>query len=432
MRESTGSNIDRKDCKIPDMSNIGKEYLEADSDEDFSKYLLDRMKQLESRNNYLKEQCDQIESEKRIIENEKLRYEREVRKMQAEIDRLKKSPLVVGTILNFVDDERVLVKSSTGPEFLVGVSRYLDDVNLKPGAKVALNQNSLAIVDIIPVAEDPEVFAMQFVEPVDDLGFGYDDIGGLDEQIQEIVESVEMALKKPEIFDRIGISPPRGLLLYGPPGTGKTLLAKAVAHRTEATFIRVVGSELVQKYIGDGSKLVREIFETARKKAPSIIFIDELDAIAARRLDDTTGADREVQRTLMQLLAEMDGFYDRGNVRIIAATNRPDVLDPAIIRPGRFDRVVCVPLPDMDSREQILRIHTRKMQVSKDINFREISSRTEGASGADLNAIVMEAGMYAVRAERESVNMEDFLNAIRKVMANIQKPLFGNPEAMFV
>jgi len=433
MRESTSSNIENcKEYKMPDLNKIGKEYLEDDTDEDFCKYLLDRMKQLESRANYLKEQCDQLESEKKIIENEKLRYEREVRKMQAEIDRLKKSPLVVGTLISFVDDDRVLIKSSTGPEFIVGVSKYLENNTLKPGSKVALNQNSLAIVDIIPTIEDPEVFAMQFVEKIDDRGLDYSDIGGLEKQIQEIVESVEVALSKPELFDEVGISPPRGVLLYGEPGTGKTLLAKAVANRTDATFLRVVGSELVQKYIGDGSKLVREIFETARKKAPSIIFIDELDAIAAKRLDDTTGADREVQRTLMQLLAEMDGFYDRGNVKIIAATNRPDVLDPAILRPGRFDRVVCVPLPDIDGRKAILKIHTKKMKLSENINFTEIASRTEGASGADLSAIVMEAGMFAVRAERGYVTMNDFVNAIDKVMTNLKVSNIGNSESMFV
>jgi proteasome regulatory subunit len=299
------------------------EYSGSETDEDFSKYLLDRMKQLESRNTLLKEQCDQMESEKRYVESQKLRFEREVRRMQAEIDRLKTAPLVVATVIDLIGTDKVLVKSSTGPQFLVGISQFIDDESLMPGATVALNQQTLAVVDVIPFTEEPMVNAMEVVDPQD---VDYDQIGGLDEQVQEIVESVELPLTKPEAFARIGISPPKGVLLYGEPGTGKTLLAKAVANRTEATFIRVVGSELIQKYIGDGAKLVREIFAMARKKAPSIIFIDELDAIASRRLNDTNGADREVQRTLMQLLAEMDGFDNRGEVRIIAATNRLEYL----------------------------------------------------------------------------------------------------------
>jgi len=264
----------------------------------------------------------------------------------------------------------------------------------------------------------------------------YEQIGGLDEQIQELQEAVELPLIEPERFARIGIEPPKGVLLYGLPGTGKTLLAKAVAHRTNATFIRVVGSELVQKYIGDGSKLVREIFEMARKKAPSIIFIDELDSIAARRLNETTGADREVQRTLMQLLAEMDGFDKRKNIRIIAATNRPDVLDPAILRPGRFDRIVYVPMPGIEARGKILEIHCERMTLAEDIDFKKLAKITEGLSGADLKAIATEAGMFAIRKNKELIEMEDFLEAVGKVSIAIdtQKmmPTENLPETMFV
>jgi proteasome regulatory subunit len=393
------------------------EYTGSESDEDFSKYLLDRMKQLESRNTLLKEQCDQMESEKRYVESQKLKYEREVRRMQAEIDRLKTAPLVVATVIDLIGSDKVLVKSSTGPQFLVGVSQFIDDETLVPGATVALNQQTLAVVDVIPFTEEPMVNAMEVVDPQD---VDYDQIGGLDEQVQEIVESVELPLTKPEAFARIGISPPKGVLLFGEPGTGKTLLAKAVANRTEATFIRVVGSELIQKYIGDGAKLVREIFAMARKKAPSIIFIDELDAIASRRLNDTNGADREVQRTLMQLLAEMDGFDNRGEVRIIAATNRLDVLDPAILRPGRFHRLVYVPLPDANAREMILRIHTRNMKIATDIDFKKLASLAEGVSGADLSAIAMEAGMLAVREDKEQVGMEHFLGSVKKVMSPVK------------
>jgi len=253
------------------------------------------------------------------------------------------------------------------------------------------------------------------MEVLESVEVDYDQIGGLEEQILELQEAVELPLIEPERFARIGIEPPKGVLLYGLPGTGKTLLAKAVAHRTNATFIRVVGSELVQKYIGDGSKLVREIFEMARKKAPSIIFIDELDSIAARRLNETTGADREVQRTLMQLLAEMDGFDKRKNIRIVAATNRPDVLDPAILRPGRFDRLVHVPMPGIEARGKILQIHCEKMTLAGDIDFKRLAKVTEGMSGADLKAIATEAGMFAVRKNKEFVEMDDFLEAVDKV-----------------
>ncbi len=413
-----------------DMTNVGTDYdLGVDSDEEFSKYMLDRMKQLEARNNFLREQCDQIKSEKRFVENQKLKYEREIRKMQSEIERLKTAPLIIGTILDVVDNDKVLIRSTTGPQFMVNVSQYIEDDALVVGAKVALNQHTLAVVDIIPPTDEPMVGAMEIVESPE---MDYDQIGGLDEQIQELVESVELPLKKPETFERIGIIPPKGVLLHGSPGTGKTLLAKAVANRTDATFIRVVGSELVQKYIGDGAKLVRDIFEMARKKAPSIIFIDELDAIATIRLNDTSGADREVQRTLMQLLSEMDGFDSRGDVRIIAATNRPDALDPAILRPGRFDRVVKVPMPDIEARERIIKIHVGNMTISDDIDFGKLAKLTEGSSGADLKAIATEAGMLAVRADKESVDMYDFLDAIEKVSKSVQPSTGTQPEAMFV
>ena len=393
----------------------------------------DRVRQLESRNIFLEEQCSQIESEKRYLENQKIKYEREIRKLQSELDRMKTSPLIIGTVIDVIKNDRIIVRSSNGPQFLVNVSQYIDENKLLPGAKVALNQHTLAIAEVIPSAEEPFVAAMEVLESVE---VDYEQIGGLDEQIQELQEAVELPLIEPERFARIGIEPPKGVLLYGLPGTGKTLLAKAVAHRTNATFIRVVGSELVQKYIGDGSKLVREIFEMARKKAPSIIFIDELDSIAARRLNETTGADREVQRTLMQLLAEMDGFDKRKNIRIIAATNRPDVLDPAILRPGRFDRIVYVPMPGIEARGKILEIHCERMTLAEDIDFKKLAKITEGLSGADLKAIATEAGMFAIRKNKELIEMEDFLEAVGKVSIAVdtQKmmPTVNLPETMFV
>lgn len=428
MNETTDEEMRTGDHGLGGIGELNYECVDPEDDEDFSKYLLDRMKQLESRNTQLKEQYDQVESEKRYVESQKVKYEREARKLRSEITRLKTVPLIIANVIDILGNNKVLVRSSTGPQFMVGVSQSIDDDKLVVGARVALNQQTLAIVDVLPHTDEPEISAMEVLQAQD---VDYDQIGGLEEQIQEIIESVELPLTRPESFERIGISPPNGVMLFGPPGTGKTLLAKAVAYRTDATFIRVVGSELVQKYIGEGSRLVREVFEMARKKAPSILFIDELDAIAATRLSDTNGADREVQRTLMQLLAEMDGFDNRGDVRIIAATNRPDILDPAIVRPGRFDRLVSVPLPDKRARESILMVHTRGMAMSNDIDLKRISSLTEGASGADIQAITMESGMLAVREDRDSVYMEDLLRATTKVMESVKAPDEDRPAAMF-
>jgi len=378
----------------------------------FSEYLLDRVRQLEERNLKLRDANRKVENEKRSAENQKVRYEREVRKLRSELERLKGPPLLVGTVLDVLDDNRVVIKSSTGPKFVVNASQFIEQ-ELIAGARVALNQQSLAIVGALPPSKDPTVYGMEIIETPT---VGYDDIGGLDAQIQELRETVELPLLKPELFERVGIEPPKGVLLYGLPGTGKTLLAKAVAKHTESVFIRIVGSELVQKYIGEGARLVRELFEMAREKAPSIIFIDELDAIGAKRLDSATSGDREVQRTLMQLLAEMDGFENRGDVKIIGATNRSDILDPALLRPGRFDRLIDIPLPTYEARVEIVKIHTSGMNLAQEIDAEKIAKLTDGASGADIKAIAMEAGMFAIRAERESVLVADFDDAVRKVM----------------
>ncbi|MDI6902155.1 MAG: proteasome-activating nucleotidase [Methanocellales archaeon] len=385
---------------------------------EFSKYLLDRVRQLEEKNLRLWEEYRRIESERRFAENQKIQYEREIRKLRSELERLKGPPLVVGTILDVLENEKVVIKSSTGPKFVVNASQFIEGSDLLPGTRVALNQQTLAVVGVLSPPKDPTVYGMEIIESP---SVDYDQIGGLEAQIQELKETVELPLIKPEAFAKVGIEPPKGVLLYGPPGSGKTLLAKAVAKRTEATFIRIVGSELVQKYIGEGARLVRELFEMAREKSPSIIFIDELDAIAAKRLESATSGDREVQRTLMQLLAEMDGFDPRGDVKVIAATNRPDILDPALLRPGRLDRMIYVPLPNFESRVEILKIHTRGMNLADEIDFGQIASATDGLSGADMSAIAMEAGMFAIRDGRESVMMSDFDKAVKKVLASAPK-----------
>lgn len=402
---------------------------EPQKGEDLYRYLLERVTNLEDRNTELREQLRQIEADKRYLETQKVRYEREVRKFKGEIEQMKSPPLVIGTVTDLIDENRVIVRSSAGPRFLVGISQSLDLEQVKPGARCTLNQQSLAIVEILPTNYDAQVYGMEVIEAPSER---YEEIGGLEKQIIEIREAVELPLKKPEIFRKMGIEPPKGVLLHGPPGTGKTLLARAVAHQTDAHFLRVVGSELVQKYIGEGARLVRELFELAKKKSPSIIFIDEIDAIGASRTESNTSGDREVHRTLMQLLAEMDGFSNRGDVRIIGATNRIDILDRALLRPGRFDRIIEIPLPDIEGRASILNIHCAGMSIDNNVDIREIATRTEGKNGADLRSICMEAGMFAIRSDHEMVTMEDFEKSIDKFSNDFErKPQNSASGAMF-
>jgi proteasome regulatory subunit len=374
--------------------------------------MMERVGNLESRNLELREQLRQVEADKRYIETQKIRYEREVRKLKSESEQLRSPPLIIGTITDVVDTSRVIVRSSAGPRFLVRSSPSIAAEELKPGVRCTLNQQSLAIVELLPTSFDAQVYGMELVDSPQET---YADIGGLDAQINEIKEAVELPLKRPELFIRIGIEPPKGVLLHGPPGTGKTLLAKAVAHETNAHFMRVVGSELVQKYIGEGARLVRELFDLAKKKAPTIIFIDEIDAVGASRTETNTSGDREVQRTLMQLLAGMDGFENRGDVKIIGATNRIDILDRALLRPGRFDRIIEIPLPDETGRLSILKVHCRALMIDETVDLREVARQTEGKNGADLRAICMEAGMFAIRKERPAITQEDFRAAITKI-----------------
>lgn len=399
---------------------------ESQAGADFSRYILDRMRQLEERNLALREQKDRVEGEKRVIENQKLKFEREARKLRSELERLRVGPMIVGTVIDVLDENRVIVKSSTGPRFVVNLSQFIEE-EIKPGVQVGLNQQSFAVMCVLPSPRDPAVFGME-IEEAPNVDFSQ--IGGLDTQISEIREIVELPLKRPDLFVAVGIEPPKGVLLYGPPGTGKTILAKAVAHSTDATFLRVVGSEFVQKYIGEGARLVRELFELAKNEAPAIIFVDELDAIGARRMDGATSGDREVQRTLMQLLAEMDGFDARGEVKLIAATNRLDMLDPALLRPGRFDRVIEIPLPNRESRTSILKIHASGMNLDNDVDLGKIADLAEGSSGADLKALSTEAGMFAIREERTTVYQSDFESAACKILHKERN--IGEPEDLGV
>ncbi|MFX1388790.1 MAG: proteasome-activating nucleotidase [Promethearchaeota archaeon] len=371
---------------------------------------------------HLEKRLRNLETEKQLLDAERLRLEQELHSLRNEIDRLREPPLVSATIIDFLDEKgRAIVKSSTGPSFVVNTSRKVKNEKLAPGTRVALNQRTFAIMEVLPTKLDPFVKGMEVIDSIPDISYG--EVGGLEEQIQEVRETVELPLKKPELFKRIGIDPPKGVLLFGPPGTGKTLLAKAVAHETEATFIRIIGSELVQKFIGEGARLVREIFNLAKEKSPTILFIDELDAIGSQRLKIATSGDREVQRTLMQLLSELDGFEQRGDVKIIGATNRVDILDPALLRPGRFDRMIEFPIPDERAREAIFKIHTRNLNIEDTIEFNRLVKLTEGATGADIKAICTESGMFAIRKDADKIINKDFFDAIDKVMNKVKDQL---------
>jgi len=354
-----------------------------------------------------------LEFEKRNIEREYLRLEKELKTLRSEIRKMHEAPLVSSTLVEKLSDEKAIVRCHNG-EFVVEVSEYIDKEELSPGSRVALNSRNYAIVDLLPAPKDPLVLGMELYDKPE---VSYEDIGGLDEQIGELREIVELSLTNVDLFKEVGVDPPKGVLLYGPPGTGKTLAAKAVARQTNATFVRIVGSELVKKYIGEGARMVREIFQFAQEKQPCIIFIDELDAIGAKRVDSGTSSDREVQRTLMQLLSEVDGFDPCGNVKVVGATNRSDILDPALLRSGRFDRLIEFPLPDMDARTRILQIHTRKMNL-KEVDLKAIAIETDGASGADLKNICTEAGMFAIRERRNHITREDFRSALSKVLGS--------------
>ena len=377
----------------------------------------------------LTERSQNLLTERVYLENEVSQQKKKVNRLEEEIRMLRSPPHIVGHVQDRIDDEKVVVRSSNGTVFLVSANQRIDPDSLKPGARVALNQDTLSVIEVLHDAWDPLVTGAEMLEKPDT---SYSDMGGIEEQINLIKECIELPLTSPESFTRFGINPPKGVLLVGPPGCGKTMLAKAVASSTDCSFIRLVGSELAQKYIGEGGRMVRELFDLAREKAPSIVFIDEIDAIGAKRLDTATSGDREVQRTLMQLLAELDGFDALDDVKLISATNRPDILDEALLRPGRFDRIIEIPLPDDDGRTAILNIHMGKMPMSKNLSIKKIVTQTNGFSGADLKATCVEAAMVAIRAKRKSVNSKDFRTAIERISEKKANSIKGDaPENLF-
>jgi len=371
---------------------------------------------------------DYLLMEEEFIKNqERLKPQEENKeKERLKVDELRGTPLNVGNLEEIIDDEHAIVTPHVGLEYYVPILSIVDKDQLEPGCSVLLHHRSHAIVGILQDEVDPMVSVMKVEKaPLE----SYADIGGLEMQIREIKEAVELPLTNPELYEEVGIRPPKGVILYGEPGTGKTLLAKAVANQTSATFLRVVGSELIKKYLGEGPKLVREIFRIAEELAPSIVFIDEIDAIGTKRYDSSSGGEKEVQRTMLELLNQLDGFDNKSDVKVIMATNKIESLDPALIRPGRIDRKIEFPLPDEKTKRRIFAIHTGKMSLSEDVNLEEFVMSKEDLSGADIKALCTESGLIALRERRMKVAMADLRKAKDKVLYRKK----GNiPEGLYI
>jgi len=350
----------------------------------------------------------------RRLEAQRNEINAKVRMLREELQLLQEQGSYVGEVVKAMDKKKVLVKVHPEGKFVVDIDKNIDINDITPNCRVALRNDSYTLHKILPNKVDPLV-SLMMVEKVPDST--YEMVGGLQKQIKEIKEVIELPVKHPELFDALGIAQPKGVLLYGPPGTGKTLLARAVAHHTECTFIRVSGSELVQKFIGEGSRMVRELFVMAREHAPSIIFMDEIDSIGSSRIESGSGGgDSEVQRTMLELLNQLDGFEATKNIKVIMATNRIDILDSALLRPGRIDRKIEFPPPNEEARLDILKIHSRKMNLTRGINLRKIAETMPGSSGAEVKGVCTEAGMYALRERRVHVTQEDFEMAVAKIM----------------
>ena len=370
-----------------------------------------REKALEDYRRKLKEHKELSAKLKQMSEESKT-LTKEFDKSENDLKALQSVGQIVGEVLKQLTEDKFIVKATNGPRYVVGCRRQLDKNQLKAGTRVALDMTTLTIMRYLPREVDPLVYNMSHEDPGN---VSYAEIGGLQEQIRELREVVELPLLNPELFIRVGIKPPKGCLLYGPPGTGKTLLARAVASQLDCSFLKVVSSAIVDKYIGESARMIREMFAYAKDHEPCIIFMDEIDAIGGRRFSEGTSADREIQRTLMELLNQMDGFDTLGKVKIIMATNRPDTLDPALLRPGRLDRKIEISLPNEQGRLDILKIHAANIAKRGDIDFEAVVKLSDGFNGADLRNVCTEAGMFAIRAERDYVIDEDFMKAVRKV-----------------
>eukprot|EP00941_MAST-03F_sp_MAST-3F-sp1_P006047 g6047.t1 len=359
----------------------------------------------------LKQQLEFVGIQENYIRDEMKNLKRELIRAKEEVKRIRSVPLTIGQFLEMVDENYGIVSSTSGSSYYVRVLSTIDRELLKVNSSVALHKYSHSLVDTLPPEADSTIQTMGADEKPD---VTYADIGGMDVQKQEVREAVELPLTHFDLYKQIGIDPPRGVLMYGPPGTGKTMLAQAVANATSASFIRVVGSEFVQKYLGEGPRMVRDVFRLARENAPSIIFIDEVDAIGTKRFDSQTGADREVQRILLELLNQMDGFDQTTNVKVIMATNRQDTLDPALLRPGRLDRKIEFPLPDRRQKRLIFQACTSKMNLSDEVDLEDYVNRPDKISGAQIASVCQEAGLQAVRHNRYVILPKDFEEGYKK------------------
>jgi len=406
-----------EDIPIPD------EILNASADE-----INNRTKMIDNEMKYLKNETTRLLHEQNAFK-EKIKENTEKIKLNKQL------PYLVGNVVELLDVENedanedgaamdsdaqagkgkaAVIKTSTRQTVFLPVVGLVDPKKLRPGDLIGVHKDSYLVLDTLPPEYDSRVKAMEVDEkPTEE----YSDIGGLDKQIQELVEAIVLPMTHKEQFKALGIKPPKGVLMYGPPGTGKTLLARACAARTDSCYLKLAGPQLVQMFIGDGAKLVRDAFALAKEKAPAIIFIDELDAIGTKRFDSDISGDREVQRTMLELLNQLDGFSSTDQVKVIAATNRIDILDPALLRSGRLDRKIEFPLPNEEARVRILQIHSRKMNVNSDVNFEELSRITGDFNGAQLKAVCVEAGMIALRREGTEINHEDFTEAVSEVQA---------------
>lgn len=374
----------------------------------------EKEKALEAYKNKLMEHRE-TEDKLKNMRGEEKELTKQYEKSENDLKALQSVGQIVGEVLRQLTEDKFIVKATNGPRYVVGCRRQLDKTKLRFETRVTLDMTTLTIMRYLPREVDPLVYNMSHEDPGD---VTYAGIGGLGEQVRELREVIELPLLNPELFQRVGITPPKGCLLYGPPGTGKTLLARAVASQLDANFIKVVSSAIVDKYIGESARLIREMFNYARDHQPCIIFMDEIDAIGGKRFSEGTSADREIQRTLMELLNQMDGFDVLGKVKIIMATNRPDILDPALLRPGRLDRKIEIRLPNEQARLEILKIHAAPITKYNEIDYEAVVKSSDGFNGADLRNVCTEAGLFAIRHERDYVVDEDFMKAVRKVAEN--------------
>jgi len=362
----------------------------------------------------LEEQIRQLENERQLLKAHSQRLEVEHARMREEFEQIKNYPLIVGVIEELLPGKKAIIKNYAGMKFLIKVpENFIEPLLIN--SRVALSQKNLALVEVLPEETDSRA---KLMEVIDRPATTFDEVGGLKQVIQELEESVILPLTHPESFKKLGIKPPNGVLLYGATGTGKTLLVKAIANKTKSAFIKVNASEFARKYIGEGAGLVRDVFKIAKEKKQAIIFIDEIDAIGSVREELGSGGEREIYRTLMQLLAELDGFSDREGIKVIAATNRVDMLDPALLRPGRFDRLIEVPMPCLDERIEIFKIHSKGMNLSKGISFKKFAELAENATGADIKAVCTEAGMFALREQTDKIDSGHFGKAVEKVLGD--------------